>query len=215
MPIIAITGRKGGIGKSTITAHLAGALISKGHRVAALDADPQQSLTMWSGLGDGLLAEIVSPLLDDKPMAYRRAVQKAAKGADFVLIDTPPGFADAALNAALSADIALLPVGPSPLDVMPARDAVQVIRAARDERGGDRPIIALVPSKLTATRMSRDLPDALEGMGELVLPPIGQRAAIADATASGLTVQEAAHRSKAALEFEALTIAVLELLPDA
>lgn len=208
MAIIAVTGRKGGIGKSTITAHLAGEFHRAGASVLVLDADPQQSLAAWGGFGDGVLSEIVRPLISTRPAEYRREVERAARSADVVLIDTPPGFADPALSAALIADLILLPVGPSPLDIVPARDAVTVAREAKRERGGARPLIALVPSKVTQSRISKDLPEVLAAMGESVFPAIGQRAAIADAAAYGLTVQENAPRSKSAIEFRKLAEAV-------
>ena len=44
MAIIAIIQQKGGVGKSTITANLAGELVSFGRSVKVLDLDPQQSL---------------------------------------------------------------------------------------------------------------------------------------------------------------------------
>ena len=52
MAIIAITGRKGGIGKSTITANLAAELVALGRSVAVLDTDPQKSLVVTSDQQD-------------------------------------------------------------------------------------------------------------------------------------------------------------------
>ena len=212
MPIVAITGRKGGIGKSTITANLAAELLALGWSVTVLDADPQQSLILWAGLGNGILRDLVKPIDADSPAEFAAAVRKAATRADLVLIDTPPGFADPALLAALQADLVLLPAGPSPLDIMAARDAVAVARQARQERGGDRPLIRLVPSKVTRTTLGRELPASLLDMGEPVLPEIGQRAVVADATLAGLTVREQDHGSTSQKEFEALAAAVEKVL---
>jgi len=44
-PIISVAALKGGVGKTTITAHLAGALARKGYRVLLVDLDLQGSLT--------------------------------------------------------------------------------------------------------------------------------------------------------------------------
>jgi len=54
MAIIAISGRKGGIGKTTIAANLAAEMVAAGRTVAVFDADPQGSLMAWAGLGDGM-----------------------------------------------------------------------------------------------------------------------------------------------------------------
>ena len=104
MAIIAITGRKGGIGKSTITANLAAELVALGRSVAVLDTDPQRSLMAWAELGEGLLREIVEAVDTTNPKQFVARVEAASKRAERVLIDTPPGFADPALLAALQAD---------------------------------------------------------------------------------------------------------------
>src|SRR3990172_740141 len=115
MTIIAVTGRKGGIGKSTITANLAAELAAQGHTVAALDTDPQKSLVAWASLGQGMLSKCVEAVDTTNPQLFTEKVHAAARQVDVVLIDTPPGFADPALLASLLADIVLLPAGPSPL----------------------------------------------------------------------------------------------------
>ena len=56
MAIIAVAGRKGGIGKSTIAGNLAGEFSDMGRSVVLLDADPQHSLVAWAAQGEGLLA---------------------------------------------------------------------------------------------------------------------------------------------------------------
>jgi chromosome partitioning protein len=212
MSVIAITGRKGGIGKSTITANLAAELMALSLTVAVLDADPQRSLVAWAGLGDGVLRDLVQPVDAMHPRQFRAAVDAAGRRAARVLIDTPPGFADPALLAALCADLVLLPAGPSPLDIMAARDALTLARDARAQRGGDKPLIRFVPSKVTRTTLGRDLADTLADLGEPVLPGIGQRTIAAEAALSGLTVREAAMGSACQEEFTALAVAVEKVL---
>ena len=48
MAVIAVIQQKGGVGKSTITANVAGELVRKGRTVKVLDLDPQQSLVIWA-----------------------------------------------------------------------------------------------------------------------------------------------------------------------
>jgi chromosome partitioning protein len=211
--IIAVTGRKGGIGKSTLTANLAAELAALGHTVAVLDTDPQQSLVAWAGLGSGCLTTCVTAVETASPERFQAAVRTAAATAARVLIDTPPGFADPALLAALLADLVLLPAGPSPLDMLAAREALALTREARTQRGGLKPVIRFVPSKIQAhTTLSRDLVTSLAGFGEPVLPAIGQRVAVAEAALHGLTVREYAPSSAAHAEFIALAHAVEEVL---
>ncbi len=212
MSVIAITGRKGGIGKSTITANLAAELLARSLSVVVLDADPQRSLVAWAGLGDGVLRVLVQSVDAMHPRQFRAAVDAAAGRASRVLIDTPPGFADPALLAALCADLVLLPAGPSPLDIMAARDALALAREAQAQRGGGKPLIRFVPSKVTRTTLGRDLAESLADLGEAALPGIGQRTIAAEAALSGLTVREAAMGSACQEEFAALAAAVEEVL---
>lgn len=45
--IIAIANQKGGVGKTTVTVHLAAWLSREGYRIVVIDADPQGNLTSW------------------------------------------------------------------------------------------------------------------------------------------------------------------------
>jgi cellulose biosynthesis protein BcsQ len=50
MNVITLASRKGGVGKSTLTAHLAAFAHLMGHRCMVVDADPQGSLTLWHSM---------------------------------------------------------------------------------------------------------------------------------------------------------------------
>jgi chromosome partitioning protein len=211
--VVAVTGRKGGIGKSTITGNLAGELSAMGYSVTVLDTDPQKSLLGWANLGTGLLKRITSAVETEHPERFKQAVEAAKESVDIVLIDTPPGLADPALLAALLADIVLLPAGPSPLDIMAARDALELVREAQTQRGDGAPLIRFVPSKMIPrSGLSQDLPEALAGLGEPVLPGLAQRVVVAESALSGLTVIEYAKNSLARAEFETLAKELKKLL---
>ncbi len=83
MAIIAVAGRKGGVGKSTVAGNLAAEFVAMGRTVAVLDADPQHSLVAWAGQGDGMLARCVQKVAD--PSTLRSRARKAEKDADIVL----------------------------------------------------------------------------------------------------------------------------------
>lgn len=55
MQRIAITNQKGGVGKTTIAAHLAAGLVQHGNDVLAIDLDPQGYLMAHYGLRGGPL----------------------------------------------------------------------------------------------------------------------------------------------------------------
>jgi chromosome partitioning protein len=213
MAVIAVAGRKGGIGKSTITGNLAGEFAAMGLIVVVLDADPQHSMAAWASQGDGLLSSCVEKVDDGNVGELRNKVRAFEKLAEIVLIDTPPGMPDTTYHAALLADLMLLPCGPSPLDLFALKDVLAICLKARAQRRSKKPRIRLVPSRvLMNTNLGRGLSSSLEDMGKKVLPSIGQRVVVAEAVASGLTVCEYAPGSTAHAEFEKLAKAVNKLL---
>ena len=212
MAIIAVAGRKGGVGKSTIAGNLAAEFAATGKSVVVLDADPQHSLVAWAAQGEGMLAKCVQKV-EGKAHALAARARAAEKDADIVLIDTPPGIPEVAYQAALVADLLLLPCGPSPLDLFALKEALSLALQARAERRSKKPRIRLVPSKvLMTTRLGRTLTSSLEGMGKKVLPSIGQRVVVAEAVEVGLTVAEYAPNSPAHEEFRDLAKAVEKIL---
>jgi chromosome partitioning protein len=73
MAIIAVAGRKGGVGKSTIVGNLAAEFAAMGSTVAVLDADPQHSLVAWAAQGDGVLARSIQKVPDSADTLRSRA----------------------------------------------------------------------------------------------------------------------------------------------
>jgi len=51
MNVIVFASRKGGSGKSTLTAHLAAQAARPSRGCLLIDADPQGSLSLWHGVG--------------------------------------------------------------------------------------------------------------------------------------------------------------------
>jgi chromosome partitioning protein len=213
MAIIAVAGRKGGVGKSTIVGNLAAEFAAMGLRVIVLDADPQHSLAAWAAQGEGMLSRCVEKVKGGNAETLRAKARAAEKSADIVLIDTPPGMPETAYQAALVADLLLLPCGPSRLDLFSVKEALSLALQARAERRSKRPRIRFVPSKVPMnTNLGRGLSSSLEEMGRKVLPPIGQRIVAAEAVTSGLTVCEYAPHSVSRTEFKALAKAVRKIV---
>jgi chromosome partitioning protein len=211
MAIIAVSGRKGGVGKSTVAGNLAGEFAAKGRSVLVLDADPQHSMAAWAAEGQGLLSRVVEKVAPTGDLRAR--ARAAAKETDVVLIDTPPGDPEIAYQAALAADLVLLPCGPSPLDLFALKEALSLALKARAERRSKKPRVRFVPSRVVmSTNLGRTLASSLEQMGKKVLPPICLRVVVAEAVAQGLTVAEYAPGSPAHEEFRALAKAVEKIL---
>lgn len=212
MAIIAVSCLNGGVGKSTIAANLAAELAARGRTVKLLDTDPQKSLLGWANMGEGLLSRIVEAVDATSPERFKARIQEAARKADVVLIDTPPTMADPTLIACLLSDLVLLPVGPSPLDMVAAKEALSLAQEARTKRGNRKPAIRFVPSRVeTQTTLGRDLPNALAELGD-VFPSIRKGVAAAESPIAGLTVREHAPTANVQKDFEALAKAVERVL---
>jgi chromosome partitioning protein len=213
--IISCLNLKGGCGKSTICLNLA-ACLSTTHKVLVIDLDPQRSVTRWSKQSEKHL-DYVHPLtLDSKKPAkqFKSDIDQLIfrSKSELVFLDTPPQLEAAALFAALVSDVLLIPTTPSPLDIWAAEKAVETGREARRERGGRKPRIVLIPSRLQAgTVLGRELSDTLTALGEPVGPGISQRVALVESAISGQTIDQYAPKSPSHLEFKKLAKYILEM----
>lgn len=66
MKVITLLNQKGGVGKTTLSAHIAAGLALRGKRVLAVDTDPQGSLTSIFGLS--LAPDVYDMIIRDKPI---------------------------------------------------------------------------------------------------------------------------------------------------
>src|SRR5476651_69354 len=87
MRSIAITASKGGVGKTTLSVHLAVAALRAKERVLIVDADPQGSSSTWKSLreDDEPNVEQIEP--EDVPERLRRA---GSEGYTLTIVDTQP-----------------------------------------------------------------------------------------------------------------------------
>lgn len=122
--VIAVLNQKGGVGKTTLTVHLATALARRGEKVLLIDADPQGSALDWSA------ARLVAPLF---PVAgipkasLHKELPGLAANYSIVLIDGPPRVNDVAKSAIMASDLVLIPVQPSPYDVWAAKNIIDLL----------------------------------------------------------------------------------------
>ena len=204
--LIVLANSKGGVGKSTLAVHLAVALHERGRQVTLVDADVQSSSSQWMAECDAAIPvrRFCTP---DEVLEGIKPLQGEF---EFVVADGPAGLSEVTRALLLVADLALLPCGPSALDLRSVREAVRVVRQAQSIRGGP-PRAALVPNKLQVNyRLSRELLDGLAVFDLPVLDGLRLRQAYPDAAGQGTVVWRLPDAGPAAAEMHHLLDQILD-----
>ena len=111
--VIALSNSKGGVGKSTLAVHLAVSWHEQGRPIALVDADVQGSSSLWLHEAEPHLPVFRLQTPDD----VLEQVPMIAGQFERVLIDGPAGLSEVTRAILLVAYTALLPCGPSVLDL--------------------------------------------------------------------------------------------------
>jgi len=214
--IIAVVHPKGGVGKTTTSMGLAGALASRGHRVLVVDADPQQSSVAWSSSAPDKIpfpAAVIN--LAQYGAKIHWEIQKHLDNYDFIVVDTPPNLESTAPQSVLLiADLALIPQPPSPPDVWAALGVKKLVEIAQTVNPELRAYI--LPNRLSRTSLSRAILSQLDTFGIPVLKSrFSNRVAYQEAIIEGLAVGSLGKEGKqAADEVNALTDEILAMLGE-
>jgi chromosome partitioning protein len=183
--ITALTNQKGGVGKSTIAVHAAVWLAEvRNIKVALVDSDAQNSSTQWLKEAAPQIPVFRLATSDD----LLEELPKLRKEFDHIIVDAPGSLAEATRSVLFHADLALMPCGPSILDLRASHDSIRVLREVQGIRGGP-PKAILIPNKLQIQyRLSREF---LETTAALEIPTgsaLRLRQSYADAVGQGTVV---------------------------
>lgn len=204
MNVVTLASRKGGAGKSTLTAHLAAVAHKFEHRCLIVDADPQGSLTLWHSMRADRL-----PALKSAARGIDRVVAFAqVEGYEWVFIDTAPTMWVVVQEAIRAATLVVIPARPGFFDLAAVRETVL---AAREQ---NKPY-AVVINAAPARRDEKDAPIVSQSRAELdqLLIPvwsgqITQRASFVTSLAVGASACELYAGSAAGTEIERLWSAI-------
>jgi chromosome partitioning protein len=204
MNVITLASRKGGAGKSTLTAHLAAFAHKQGHRCLLIDADPQGSLTLWHSRRAG-----GEPPVQSAAGGIDRAVASAMlEGCQWVFIDTSPTMWVVVQEAIRAATLVLIPARPGFFDLAAVRETVAVARKH------NKPY-AVVINAAPVKRDEKESPAVALSRAELdklAIPlwsgQISQRAAYLVSLAAGASAGELVPDSAAGSEIARLWSAV-------
>lgn len=192
MKVLAVLAQKGGVGKSMLARSLAVQGLMDGLKTAVLDADPQGTIVAWSRRRKLSAPTVISLGSQTISEALR---DLAARGADLVVIDTPPHSQPIISVAASAADAAILVTGPFPEDLEQVGAAAGIVQSLGKPAGI---VLNKTPPKSHALTLARaalatfQLPICPTALVQLLSHPY--------ASAEGLSAQEREPNSKAAAE---------------
>ena len=216
MQIIALITQKGGSGKTTLTLALAVAAVLAGRTTLVIDLDTQGTACTWHDRRKAGGKGANPIVIDAQPHRLADTLKQArANGVDFVLIDTPPRAADAALIAAKLCDLVIVPARPQMYDLETIPVTREILAVA-----GHKPAMVVLNSVPPVGDRHAQSGEAMKNWQIPLCPfTIGNRVAFGDAGAFGLTPQEYEPKGKAAEEvqkvydFTAKVLSELELKP--
>lgn len=200
--IIAIANSKGGVGKSTLSVHLAAWLHARGKSVILADCDMQQSSSDW--LREA--APDVRTAVFKDAEAILHEFPYLAHDADYIIADGPGSNSESGRSLLLRSDFAIVPCKASMLEVRALAKVTDAVRIAQDVRGGLPPAIVVLSMVRESYRLTQDMKDAATALSlPVAQTPVTLRQVYADSPGQGRTVWSMGRRGKdAAAEIDVL-----------
>lgn len=204
MKTLAIVSQKGGVGKTTISVHIAVAAARAGYSVAIIDLDPQATAAQWgdwrNGEGEGI--NDANPVVVAAPHARLGPTLKEAEkmGVDLVVLDSPPAADAAAVAAARAADLVLIPTRASAFDLHAIKTTAELVRVAQKPAAV---LLNAVPAR--ANSLIEEVAAVIHSLNLSIAPVcLVDRAALRHAVINGQTAAEFEPLGKAADEVRAV-----------
>lgn len=181
MAVVVVANPKGGVGKSTLSTHIAGYFASRGQSVMLGDIDRQQSSRLWLSLRPPTARPISTWEVDADQLA------KPPKGTRHVVLDTPAGLHGRRFNDAIKlADKVIIPLQPSVFDIFATRAFLDQLQ---QHRRHDRLQIGLVGMRVDARTIAADkLQEFVATLGVPVLGYLRDTQNYVHLAARGLTL---------------------------
>lgn len=202
MRVIVVASQKGGVGKTTVAAHLAvqASMVGQGPAVL-IDTDPQGSLSEWWDArkdeyqrNEEALA-LATTRLDDLPA---RLAELRRNGASVVVIDTPPAITTSILQVITIADLVVIPARPSPHDLRAIAATMKLTRMT------GKPFLFVVNGATSRANITAQAVAALSEHGHVAPVILYQRTDFAASMIDGRTVMETIPAGRSAREIAEL-----------
>lgn len=181
--VLGVLNLKGGVGKSTISAHIAAmaCLDPQWNKPAILDADPQAGSVSWAEAGSR-----DEPLVVESGAIASADIRKLSrKGVDLIVIDGPPGGLEFTEDAVSVCDFVVIPCKTSGQDLTSASMTIDLCREA------DVPYVVVINEVRPKSKAANAIIDSLSKIDVPVLAkPIRWREAYTTACRAGYAVFE-------------------------
>jgi len=214
--IITLASSKGGVGKSTTGAALAGAFAYREQRVHIVDLDNNQTASRW--LGDKRCGPMLTvSTADPQDLTAHLATVAAERAPDIIVIDIAGSYERALTVAVARANLTIIPAAPSEADVFEAGRVARHIRAVFQAFGRE-PLFRVALTRVQSIASHAQI-HAFAEIERLRLPTfltaIQHRTAYVEIGLSGLTPhfmdRKRATVAKAVAELDALTDEIMSL----
>ena len=196
MHVVVVANQKGGVGKTTLSGHLAvEAVRTQSGNVVLIDTDPQGSLSLWWHE-----REAETPHLAQIEPAKLKAQLAALKdsGIDIAIIDTPPAVTATNRQVIALASLVLIPTRPSPHDLRAVGSTIGMAEEAKKK------MVFVINGAAQRARITGEAAISLSQQGAVAPVTIFQRTDFASSMIDGRTVQEIDEKSRSANEIAEL-----------
>ncbi len=192
MKIIVLASQKGGVGKTTLAAHIAVAAEQSGDGPCVLiDTDPQASLAAWWN-GREAQTPAFAPVTLKELSGKLETLGKA--GYAYAFIDTPQAITESIRAVVAQADFVLIPTRPSPHDLRAVGSTVELAVTA------ERPFAFAVTQAKPNSRLTVQAMAALSEHGVVAPSIVHDRVDYAASMIDGRTVLEIDPKGRSAAE---------------
>jgi chromosome partitioning protein len=192
MYVIVIANQKGGVGKTTLSGHLAVEAVRSGQEdVVLIDTDPQGSLSQWWHERKAETPHLAQ--VEPARLQHQLGLLKQS-GVKLVIVDTPPAVTETNREVIALASLVLIPTRPSPHDLR----AVGSTIAMAEEAG--KKMIFVINGAAQRARITGEAAISLSQHGTVAPVTIYQRTDFASSMIDGRTVQEIDEGGRSAAE---------------
>ena len=229
--VISVLNHKGGVGKTTTTINLGGALRQKGYKVLLIDLDGQANLTESLGFSaelpqtiygamkgeydlpiyehkDGLdLSAVETELINEagRELILAHLIKGQKEKFDYILIDCPPSLSLLTLNALTASDRLIIPVQAQFLAMRGMAKLMQVVHKVQQRLNSDLSIAGVLITQYDGRKnLNKSVSELVQEtfQGKVFSTHIRNAITLAEAPTQGQDIFHYAPKSAGAEDYE-------------